>query len=107
MAASPRLARWPTTFGKCLLKARLIAQRELRQFLAGEIDVLPCSGDRERQLIIAELDHHTIGHGESKWLTPLALAVYNAHRVSRWIFPDTPRGGHRHRISVKPGAHLR
>jgi len=40
-------------------------------------------------------------------LTPLAPAVYNAHGVYRWIFPDTPRGGHRHSINVRPGVHLR
>lgn len=43
-------------YHQAVLKARLMAQRELRQFLAGEIDTLPCSGDREREFIIAELD---------------------------------------------------
>lgn len=38
------------------LKARLIGQRNLRAFMAGEIDVLPCWGDIERDLIIAELE---------------------------------------------------
>ena len=39
------------------LKARLIGMRNLRQFMAGEIDVLPCWGDIERDLIIKELDN--------------------------------------------------
>jgi hypothetical protein len=36
--------------------AQIEARRNLRQFLAGEIDVLPCSGDRERELIIAAIE---------------------------------------------------
>jgi hypothetical protein len=43
-------------YNQIVLKSRLIAQRELRQFMAGEIEILPCSGDRERRMIIEELD---------------------------------------------------
>jgi hypothetical protein len=43
-------------YRQIVLKAQLIARRELEQFMRGEIDVLPCSGDREREMIIAELD---------------------------------------------------
>ena len=43
-------------YQQILLKSRLIARRELEQFMRGEIAVLPCSGDRERAMIIAELD---------------------------------------------------
>lgn len=38
------------------LKVRLIARRNLRAFVADEIDVLPCEGDIERDLIIRELE---------------------------------------------------
>lgn len=38
------------------VKARILAERQMRQFLAGEIDCLPCSGDQEREFIIAEID---------------------------------------------------
>jgi hypothetical protein len=41
------------------LKARLISARNLRQFLAGEIGHLPCSGDIERECIIAEIERAT------------------------------------------------
>lgn len=37
-------------------KVRIIAARELRQFLSGEIDILPCSGDRLRDEIAREFD---------------------------------------------------
>jgi hypothetical protein len=37
-------------------KVRLIASRELRQFLAVEISILPCSGDRLREEIAREFD---------------------------------------------------
>jgi len=43
-------------YKQAIVKARIIAQRELRQFLAGEIDILPCSGDRERQFIIDAIE---------------------------------------------------
>jgi hypothetical protein len=42
-------------YKQAILKARLIARAELRAFMAGESDVLDCSGDRERQFIIAEI----------------------------------------------------
>ena len=37
-------------------KVRIIAAREQRQFLAGEIAILPCSGDRLRVEIAREFD---------------------------------------------------
>jgi hypothetical protein len=40
-------------------KNNLIARRQLRQFLAGQIDHLPCSGDRESEMIAAEFDRLT------------------------------------------------
>ena len=43
-------------YRQAIQKARLMAQRELRAFMAGEIDVLPCSGDRERQFIIEAIE---------------------------------------------------
>jgi hypothetical protein len=49
-------------YKQIMTKCRLIAQRELRQFMAGEIDILPCSGDRERAMIIAELDKLRTDH---------------------------------------------
>jgi hypothetical protein len=42
-------------YKQATVKARILAQRQLRQFMAGEIDVLPCSGDQEREFIIAEI----------------------------------------------------
>jgi hypothetical protein len=47
-------AEW--RYWQAVQKARLIARRELQQFMAGEIDVLPCSSDREREFIIAEIE---------------------------------------------------
>jgi len=43
-------------YNEIMLAARQIAERELRQFMTGEIDVLPCSGDREKRMIIEALD---------------------------------------------------
>jgi hypothetical protein len=43
-------------YHQAVLLARLRARRELDKFVAGEIDILPCSGDREREFIIAEFD---------------------------------------------------
>lgn len=43
-------------YHQAILKARLMARRDLEKFLIGEINILPCSGDREREFIIAELD---------------------------------------------------
>jgi hypothetical protein len=37
-------------------KARLINERNLRLFMEGKIDVLPCWGDIERDLIIQALN---------------------------------------------------
>lgn len=37
-------------------EARLMAEANLVLFLSGKIDVLPCSGDIERELIIAEIE---------------------------------------------------
>jgi len=37
-------------------KADLISRRELRQFLEGKIDYLPCSGDRRDREIIRVID---------------------------------------------------
>jgi len=37
-------------------KVRIIAARQLRDFMASKIPVLPCSGDLERELICRELD---------------------------------------------------
>jgi hypothetical protein len=42
-------------YWQAVQKARLIAKFELKQFLEGKIDLLPCSGDRERAFIIAEI----------------------------------------------------
>jgi hypothetical protein len=43
-------------YWRAVEKAFRISQREVKQFLRGEIDVLPCSGDREREFIIAEIE---------------------------------------------------
>lgn len=37
-------------------KVRIIASREFRQWKAGEIDILPCSGDRMRLEIAREFE---------------------------------------------------
>lgn len=39
-----------------IVKNRLITQREFRKFMSGEIPIMPCSGDRERDFIIREFD---------------------------------------------------
>jgi len=46
-------------YDQVMAEAREIAERELGQFMRGEIDVLPCSGDRERRMIIAALDERS------------------------------------------------
>lgn len=38
------------------VKNSIIARRELEQFMAGELDILPCSGDRLNDFIAAEFD---------------------------------------------------
>jgi hypothetical protein len=42
-------------YRRAVEKARAKAEREIQQFMAGKIDVLPCSGDYERRCIIAEI----------------------------------------------------
>lgn len=37
-------------------KVRIIAARQLRDFMAGKISILPCSGDLERELIYREFE---------------------------------------------------
>jgi hypothetical protein len=41
-------------YRQALIKAGIVARRELRRFLAGELDYLP--GHRDREFIIAEID---------------------------------------------------
>jgi hypothetical protein len=43
-------------------KNNIIARRELRQYMAGEIDMLPCSGDRLNDFIAQEFER--LSHGE-------------------------------------------
>ena len=38
-------------------KVRIQAERDLRDFLAGKLDILPCSGDRLRAEIVRALSH--------------------------------------------------
>lgn len=37
-------------------KVNLIAARQMRAFMAGELDILPCSGDLLEELICREFD---------------------------------------------------
>lgn len=39
-----------------IVKNRLITDREFRKFMAGDIPIMPCSGDRERHFIISEFE---------------------------------------------------
>ena len=43
-------------YRQAVQKARIKSRRLLRQFLNDEIPILPCSGDIEREAIVAELD---------------------------------------------------
>ena len=38
------------------VKAKIIADRQLREFIAGTLDILPCRGDLEDELICREFD---------------------------------------------------
>lgn len=42
-------------YRQAVVKARILAERDLRQYLAGEIEWLPCSKDREREIIMEEI----------------------------------------------------
>jgi hypothetical protein len=42
-------------YRQAIRKARIVVERELREFLAGKRDWLECGMDRERDFVIAEI----------------------------------------------------
>jgi len=40
-------------------RVQITARRQVEEFMAGKIDILPCSGDHEDELIAAEFERLT------------------------------------------------